>query len=530
MNIYSTIQSDFLATFNKKVLHDDLEIKLILGGGVNQFNGRFTSIGGGQAATTQLQIPGLYNVSNVIGIPTVTEGKNQQGSFGAFGDLQFNYKDFLFVEVTGRNDWVSVLDPSQRSFFYPGVNGSFVFTDAFRGIKDALPWLDFGKVTASYTKVGTVSLGAYSLSNTFAQTSGFPYGSLTSFALGTNLANRNIKPEFTAAQEFGFHLTMFKSRVNFEAAYYKEDVSNEVVPVSLSASTGFLSTTENLPGLIHNSGLELTGDITPLLNLGPVKWSIGANASFMKSKVDADIAPILIGGYADGAVYTEQGKPMRELLVTDWTRDPQGRVIVDPKTGYPTADPTLKDAGQTDPTVILGINTSFKYRGLSLNVQGEYRGGYNVLQFIGNAMAFTGTSAITAVAGRGKFVYPNSVIADGHGGYTPNTTVVIQDGATGNSFWASKYNSVGSPYVADGAFWKVREVSLSYNVPLKSTKTVKELHLSLVARNLFTFLPKDNPYADPEYSQFGTGNAQSVSNENLTPPTRIFGASMNIVF
>jgi TonB-linked SusC/RagA family outer membrane protein len=530
LSIYSTVQSDFLATFNKKVLHNDVEIKLIVGGTVNQFTSRFASVGGGQSATTQLQIPGLYNVSNVIGVPSVTEGKVQTGTYGAFGDLQLSYKNFLFLEATGRNDWVSVLAPANRSFFYPGINGSFVFTDAFSGIKNTLPWLSFGKLTASYTKVGTVSLGAYQLSNTFAQLGGFPYGSLTGFGLGTNLANSGIKPEFTAAQEYSIHLTMFKSKVNFEATYYNENVSNEVVPVSLSSSTGFLSTTENLPGLIHNSGVELTGDITPLFNLGPVEWSVGANASFMQSSVGSDIAPILIGGYGLGAVYTEHGKPIRELKVVDWKRDSLGRVIVDPKTGYPSADPTLKDAGRATPAVILGVNTSFKYKGLTLNLQGEYRGGYNVFQFIGNAMAFTGTSAVTAVAGRGKFIYPNSVIPDGNGKYIPNTTVAIQDGATGAGFWASKYNSVGSPYVASGAFWRVREVSISYAVPMRATSAVKGLNISLVARNLFTFLPKDNPYADPEYSQFGTGNAQSVSNENLTPPTRIFGASVNVVF
>ena len=530
MSIYSTVQSDFLATFNKDFLHNDINVKLILGGTVNQFNNRTTSIGGGLSALTQLQIPGLYNVSNAIGVPVVGEGKVQTGTYGAFADLQLSYKDFIFLEATGRNDWVSVLDPANRSFFYPGINGSFVFTDAFPMIKNKLSWLNFGKLTASYTKVGTVSLGAYALSNTFGQTSGFPYGSLTGFALGTNLANAGIKPEFTASQEYSIHLTMFNSRVNLEGTYYNQQVTNEVVPVSLSATTGFLSTTQNLPGIIHNAGVELTGDITPLLNLGPVRWSIGANASFMKSKVGSDISPILIGGYGAGSVYTIQGKPIRELLVTDWLRDSSGRVIVDPKPGYPKADPTIKDAGQATPAVILGINTSFKFKSLTLNVQGEYRGGYNVFQFIGNAMSFTGTSEITTVAGRGKFIYPNSVITDGHGGYTPNTSVAIQDGATGGGFWASVYNTAGSPFVASGDFWKIREVSLSYDFPLKNVKSVKELHFSLIARNLVTFLPKDNPYADPEYSQFGTGNAQAVSNENLSPPTRIFGASVNIVF
>ena len=530
-SIYSTVQSDFLATFDKQFLNNDFGVKFIVGGTVNQFNSRYSSIGGGQAALTQLQIPGLYNVSNAIGVPIVTEGKTQSGYFGLFGDLQLSYKNFLFLEATGRNDWVSVLDPSNRSFFYPGVNGSFVFTDAFQGIRNTFPWLNFGKLTASYTKVGSVSLAPYSLSNTFSQTSGFPYGNLTGFALGTNLSNPAIKPEFTKSQEYSIHLTMFRSRVNLEATYYTQNVSNEVVPVSLSASTGYLTTTQNIAGLIKNSGIELTGDITPLLNLGPVQWSVGANVSFLKSKVDANINPILIGGYTgQGGVYTIKGKPIRELQVTDWERDSLGRVIVDSKTGYPTSDPTLKDAGRVSPSVLLGVNTSFKYKGFALNIQGEYRGGYNVFQFIGNAMAFTGTSAITESAGRGKFIYPNSVISDGKGGYVPNNTVAIQNGATGAGFWASRYTTVSSPFVSSGDYWRIREVSLSYNLPIKNPKTVKEFHFSLVARNLFTFLPKDNPYADPEYSVFGTGNAQGVSNEDLSPPTRIFGASVNIVF
>lgn len=531
LSIYSNVHSDLLATFNKNFLNDDFGVKLIVGGSVDQSRGRYSSIGGGKSALTQLEIPGLYNISNVIGVPVVSESKIETGRFGLFGDLQLSYKNFLFIEATGRNDWVSVLAPSNRSYFYPSVNGSFVFTDAFRSIRDALPWLDYGKVTASWTKVGTVSVGAYGLSNTFGQTSGFPYGSLTGFALGTTLSNPLIKPEFTTSQEYSIHLAMLKSRVNLEATYYTQSVSNQAVNVPLSSATGFLSTTINIPGNIENSGWEFSANISPLVNLGPVKWNIGGNLSLMQSNVAADITPIFIGGYTGGnAIYTMKGKPIRELQVTDWQRDSLGRVIVDPKTGYPTVDPTVKDAGRSTPSVILGLNTSFEYKGLTLAIQASYRGGYVVYQQLGSSMAFTGTSEITAVAGRGKFIYPNSVIPDGHGGYTPNTSVAIRDGATGAGFWASQYTDPGSPFVTSGDAWKIREVSLGYDIPLKNTKTVKELHFSLVARNLFTFLPADNPYADPEYSIFGTANAQGISSEDLSPPTRIFGASVNIVF
>lgn len=531
LGIYSTIQSDLLGTFNKDFMQGDLQTTLIVGGSVNKERTRSVSIG-----MNQMEIPELYNVSNTIGVPLVGESLVQTGKFGLYGDLQLSYKNYLFLEATGRNDWVSVLDPKNRSFFYPSINGSFVFTDAFKGIRNALPWLDFGKLTASWTKVGTVSIGAYALSNTFGQTSGFPYGSLTGFALGTNLANSDIKPEFTKSTEFGLHLAMFKSRVNADVNYYTQSVTNQTIPISISSATGYLSTTQNV-GLLKNSGWEFVLDATPLLNLGPVQWDMKGNLSLMQSKIESILPGVLdrifIGGYDAGSVYSIAGKPIRELLVTDWKRDPQGRVIVDPNTGYPTADPTLKDAGRATPSTILGLNTSFKYKGWRLGIVGEYRGGYNVFQFIGNAMAFTGTSAITAVDGRGKFVFPNSVINTGTADnpvYTPNTDVVIQDGATGSGFWASKYNTVGSPYVVSGAFWKIREVSLDYDIPLKNTNVIKSLTVGVVARNLLTFLPKDNPYADPEYSQFGTGNAQAVSNENLSPPTRIFGGTLSIVF
>ncbi len=536
LNTQTITQSDVLATFDKQFLsNDDLDAKLILGGSVYQTYYRGTTIGGGQAGVTggggtQLQIPGLYNISNVIGVPTVTEGKFVTGTYSAYADLQLSYKNFLFIEGTARNDWASQLDPSNRSFFYPGINGSLVFTDLFPGIKESLPWLNFGKLTASYAQVGSVPIGAYQLSNTFGQTSGFPYGNLTGFALGTTLANAGLKPEITTAQEYSTHFTMFKNRVNIEATYYTEDVSDEVVPVSISSATGYTNTLQNLPGKVHNSGWEFTGKITPLVNLGPVKVSVGGNLSFNESKVGSDIAPLNILSYAAGGIYTVHDKAIRELRVTDWTRDSLGRVIVDPKTGYPIANPTLIDAGRSTPEVIAGVNASFEYAGFTLNVQGEYRGGYNLFQFIGNALAFTGTSEITASAGRGKFIYPNSVISDGKGGYVPNTTVAINDGATGAGFWASQYGKVGSPDVASGDFWRIREVSLSYDVPLKNTKTLKELHFSAVARNLFTFLPKDNPYADPEYSIGGTGNGTSISNENLSPPTRIYGLSVNVVF
>jgi TonB-linked SusC/RagA family outer membrane protein len=531
LNQQFIIQSDFLINMNHKFLNGDLDTRLILGNSINKSKVRDIQSGNGvNGGTGELEIPGLYNVSNLVDPPTEVESTTEKGSIGAFGSLQLGWKNYLFAEVTGRNDWVSVLDPSHRSFFYPGVNASFVFTDAIAPLKD-ISWLSYGKLLASWTKVGNVSLGAYGLANTFAQASGFPYNT-TGFTLGNTLANSNLRPEMVKSREMGLQLGLFKNRVNVQATYYDEDISDQTVPIQISFGTGYSATNVNV-GNVSNKGLELDLKLTPLLNLGPVKWNFGANAAFYKSFVDAidpQAKSIFIGGYTSGAgVYTIEGQPMRVLQVTDWKRDSLGRVIVDPNTGRPSAATGVKNVGQSTPKVILGLNTSFEYKNLALNILGEYRGGYVVYNNIGAATAFTGVSAITAATGRQRFVYPNSVILV-NGKYEPNTSVAVDNASNGSGFWASTYRTAGSNFVTSGDSWKIREVSLSYSIPLKGNSVIKKATVGLVARNLFTFLPKDNIYADPEYSLFGTGNTQGISNENLSPPTRIFGATVSVSF
>jgi len=526
------INSDFLINMNYKFLNDNLDARLILGNTINKNKQRDIQSGNGiNGGTGELEIPGLYNVSNLVSPPTVAESTNEVGKIGAFGSLQLGWKNYAFVELTGRNDWVSVLDAKNRSFFYPGVNASFVFTDAIKPLK-SLSWLSFGKLLASWTKVGNVSVGAYALSNTFAQASGFPYAT-TGFTLGNTLANSNLVPETVVSREVGLQFALFRSRVNVQATYYDEDISNQTVPVGISFSTGYNATNQNV-GNVSNKGLEFDLRLTPLLNLGPVKWNFGGNLALYKSRVDEidpQLKSIFIGGYTSGAgIYTIEGQPMRVLQVTDWNRDSAtGKVIVDANTGRPTATTTVKNVGQSTPKAILGLNTSFEYKNFALNILGEYRGGYYVYNFIGNATAFTGISAITTATGRQRFIYPNSVVLQ-DGKYVDNTTVAVDNASNGGSFWASTYGRAGSNFATSGDFWKIREVSLNYNIPLKGNNIIKRANVGIVARNLLTFLPKDNIYADPEYSVLGTGNAQGISNENLSPPTRIFGATLSVSF
>jgi outer membrane receptor protein involved in Fe transport len=383
---------------------------------------------------------------------------------------------------------------------------------------------------------------AYALANTFSQINGYPYN-VTGFSLGNQLANPALTPEFTTSREVGVQLGLFRNRVNLQATYYNQNSKGQTVGLSVSSSTGYLTTLKNV-GNVKNWGYEFDLKLTPLLDLGPVRWNFGVNLGLFDSKVleiDPNLKSLQIGGFTSGAgVYTIEGQPMRVMQVIDWKRDSLGRVIVDPNTGRPSAATSVSNVGRVSPKIILGLNTSFEFKGITLSVLGEYRGGAVNYQNIGNAMAFTGVSAVTTVSGRQRFIFPNSVLKQADGKYTPNTTVAVDNAASGSGFFASTYTTVGSPFITSSDFWKIREVSISYSVPLRNTKVIKKVSIGLVARNLFTFLPKDNPYADPEYNaitsadftsgQGSSGNTQGISNENLSPPTRIFGATLTVGF
>jgi hypothetical protein len=206
-------------------------------------------------------------------------------------------------------------------------------------------------------------------------------------------------------------------------------------------------------------------------------------------------------------------------------------VIVDASTGLPSLDPTPKLFGRTLPKYILGLNPSITWKGLSVTATAEYRGGNQVYHGIGPDMDFTGVSKRSGTNSRRRFVMPNSSYWDGSK-YVENTSINVFSGGYG--FWEqTAYNrSIQSNYLTSAAFWKVREIALTYELPAKlvaHTKIIKKAVIGAVGRNLFTWLPKTNQWTDPEFSNT-TGNVQGVNSINNTPPTRIFGGTLTLTF
>lgn len=493
--------------------------------------------------SNSLIVSGLYNVNFRQGEPTVNQQYTSQGLISVFGDLTLNYSNYLFLHASGRNDWTSLLAPGNRSYFYPDLDASFVFTDAFSFFKN-IKSLSYGKLRAAWTKVGNISVGPYSLNNVALVGSGFPYGSTAGFTISNDFKNPNLKPEFTTSKEIGLELGFLGNRINFGATYYDSKTTNQTVPTQISSGTGFTTATINV-GSMTNKGVELDLNLTPLLNLGPVKWNFGANFSHNTNRVGNDLPGelniVYAAGtgtpYADGtgsAVYATPGKAYPNLKVTDFVRDSLGNLVVDANTGFPSKAGPLSTIGTTVAPTRIGLNTSFTWKGFTLSAVADGQFGGVIYNSIGGSIEFTGIDAYSAQTGRQPFVIPNSVVRQG-GKYVPNTNVVTNTAYTSGEwrFWANTWRTAQAPFVSSSDFWKIREIALTYQFSkstLQHLKVVQGASLTLSGRNLFMFRPKDNFWTDPEFSTAGTGNAVGTTDYYQLPPSRIYGATLNVTF
>ncbi len=522
----SRLNSEIFATFRKKV--GKFNIDGLVGQSFRESNSKSVSM-----STSNLGIPQVYNISVRKGEPNVAEGSSKTRLERYFGKVSVGYQNWAFAEITGSNDIDSRLanpynyDFSKISFFYPGVSTSVVLSEAISKVKNS-KYISYLKVRGAISKTGNVNLGAYSLENTYTQTNGFPYGDLLGFSANNVLRQSSYEPEFVKNQEFGVELGLLKNKVNFEATVYKQRNSNQIITVAYSASTGYPSALLNAADFT-NRGLELDLKLTPLVKLGALSVDLKLNYTHQSNEVDRIVDGVDELGIGNGN-FIIVGESAYTFKLTDYVRDDQGRVVVDATTGYPTVSPTVKKFGQTLPSDIFGGTLTVNYKNFTLSVVGDYRTGNQIYNGLGPSMDFSGISYRSGQNGRQPFIFPNSVVETAPGVFTPNTSVYTQSG--GYNFWSQARNTqANSNYLASGAFAKLRELSLSYNMPssLFAKKGIKGMTVAITGRNLFTWLPKSNQWTDPEFSNT-TGNAQGVNGLGNTPPTRIFGANITLQF
>jgi TonB-linked SusC/RagA family outer membrane protein len=530
------INADFLATVSKNITND-FSVTGIVGGNI------FDDVNNGIYVAT----PTLLFLSPIVYNPASRTGNLLGGSAtnivrrqSVFADLTLSYK-YLTVHGSFRNDWTSLLATNNQSFNYPEVDASFIFTEAIPALQNN-KIISYGKLTASIGKTGSVNLNPYSLSNPF--TTGVPFsgsaGNVANIAQGTSAISGNLAPEFTLAKEIGLEFGLFKNRIIVKPSYYETNTTNQTVSFGVSASTGYNRALINT-GEMLNRGFELETTVTAITTSSGFKWNIAANYTDLITNTPLSIYTSPTGDVlnqinivsntgAASNTFAIVGEQYGVLKVTDWVRDPEGRVVVDGVTGLPSRDPNIKNLGQTNPKYRLGITNSFTYKSWSLNVLMDYRSGNQIFNAVGATIEFGGIGYNSAQAGRQRFVYPNSVIKQADGSYTPNTNVTVNDG--NYNFWQSTYNNVASNYVVSAAFWKLREINLGYELPkslLDKTKFIKSARVSVSGRNLFMWRPESNQWTDPEFST-DNSNANGTTNGLQTPPTRQYGITLAFTF
>ena len=526
------IESTTLLSFTPHV-SKDFTVKPIIGFNYNQ-NTITRNIEVGNIFITR----GIHELTNTAQQKFPADYYIRHRLMGLFGDLGLAYKDYLFLNLTGRNDWSSTLPVNARSYFYYSAAGSFVFTDALKWKSDIL---DFGKLRGSYSKVGNDAL-PYNTSNVFVVGTNFlgqPTGGQS-----TQANSANLTPEFTSETEVGAQLSFFHQRIGIDVAYYNRNSTNQLQAVPVAPSTGFATYFSNF-GSINNKGTELT------LNLVPVKsqltWTIGVTFTHNKSTITAladGITREPVAGILNTiSPYLEVGKPYGYFRGTRNYRDASGNLIINPATGSLIEDPNQSDIGDPNPKAIVSVNNTLAYKGFTLYFQFDAHIGGSIYSETINTLLGRGVTKDTQDR-NGTWVIPGvygsattgAPILDANGKEIPNTTQISTNDlyfASGGASETFGINAATEWDIFDATVYRLRILTFGYNIPKSfySKWPVGSIAISLSGNNLWYYAPHVPKYTnfDPETGSFGNTNAQGIELSSA-PTVRRYGVNLIVTF
>jgi TonB-linked SusC/RagA family outer membrane protein len=509
--------ADFLLTATRQ-LSSSLQLVATAGG-----NRRETDNRSNGWTVYDLVVPRLYSLANAAVTPNVSDYTGRVRVNSLYGSARFGYNDWMFLEATGRNDWSSTLPEAHRSYFYPSVSGSFVFTDAL-GIGGRGKALEYGKLRASWAQVGN-DAGPYQLSSIYV--SDQPFGGVPMFGAGNTIANTGLKPELTRSWEFGTELRFFDSRLGVEATYYSNATSNQIIPVQISPLTGYTSQIVNA-GKITNKGVELLVDVTPVRLQNGFEWSLTANFGKndnLVSDLADDLETLVLRTYYGLRVEAHKGQPYGAMYGVKYVRDGKGNIVVG-SNGLPLKTTQLFYLGSYSPDWTGGLRSTFRYGNLSLSALVDTKQGGKIYSLTNNYGRKAGT-LIETLAGRETA----HAIADGGGIIVPGVKVVAGDTVANDirvtaQAYHRSLDRLHEEFVYDASFVKFRELTLTYNLPRSMTNRLRVSNavVSLIGRNLWM---KDNvPHIDPE-TAFDASNVQGLEYGQVPTP-RSFGFAISV--
>jgi TonB-linked SusC/RagA family outer membrane protein len=488
-----------------------------------------------------LVVPDFFNVRNAKRV-TGRDSVMNYRIIGLFGDWTLSWSDYLYLTLTGRNDWTSTLPKENRSFFYPSASLSYVFSQNF-----ALPdWMTFGKVRASVAKIGKDAL-PYATSTGYTIETGI--GGVLPFTLSDVTGDIGLRPEFTTSREFGAEIRFLKNRIGLDVTYYNNTSKDLITPVAIPVSSGFDKITLNA-GSIRNRGVEISVDGSPV-RTSDFNWNVRVNYSRNKSTV-LEIYPglteIVMGtqfGYLSSGVTQKliPGQPVGSLFGRSYARYygtdkedemfiDQGRPVVIGANGFPTINTKQMYLGNSQPKWIGSIFNEVEYKNFSFSLLFDAQQGLQKYNQMANFLAAFGIAKYTE--DRTETRVFEGVLADG----TPNTKVVYlgqgkgPDGADyGNGFYRNVFRGVSENFVEDASWIRLRSASVAYSVPrtiLSKTKIITGASLSLTGNNLW--LHTDYTGFDPESSSNSSGSVVDAFAGFTYPATRSYIVTLNLTF
>lgn len=424
-----------------------------------------------KAETGDLLIPNLFILNNAKNKNQISFDQEDisRKMNSLYGTLQVNWDGWLFLDVTGRNDWSSTMSKENRSYFYPSFSLAGVISDMVEKNGSAMPdWFTFAKVRASYAMVGNDldPYQLYTLYKTEMDASGNPTASI-----GEVLFDSSVRSELIKSWEAGVELKFLDNRLGVDVSWYKTNATRQLLEIPMDPFSGYKYRKINA-GNIQNEGVEIMLYATILNNPKGLNWETTLNASTNKNKIIelADgineygletfdnlriIAPV--GGYL-GDIYGRKFQRVEE-------GPNAGKIIVDEE-GLPLITDETYYLGNQQPDWMLGWTNSFRYKNISLSFLIDARFGGSIFSATTARLHGIGNAAGTVVNGaRDEFVVPNSVQATADGGYVTNDKAVRPElywrrAATGNI-------GVGEAFLYDAINVRLRNITLGYDLEKK---------------------------------------------------------------
>ncbi len=525
----SRVNSDFLVLISKSI-NEDISLNATLGHNYYYDENLLQSSNG-----LEMAVQGFYNISNTS-VVQANKSIRQEGFYGVFADFKLSFRNYLYLNLSGRNDWASSLPKENNSFFYPAASVGFEFTE-FLGISNSAI-LPYGKIRASYGTVGS-SPPVYRTNSDFSNTvidgdgllpsNQFPAFGVNAFERGGLAGNQQLKPEITTTFEIGGDFKLLEGRLGLDVTYYNAFTKDAIVTTTLPAPSGFTSITLN-SGEVQNSGVEITLSGTPIKK-NDFEWfsqiNFTRNRSLVKS-IAQDISSISLASFSAISSLNIVEQPYGVFSGTRYRRNDDGKLVIG-SDGWPLFADTQGVIGDPNPDFLVGFNNELSYKGFSFSFLWDIRQGGDL---------WNGTKGVTDYLGVSKesgddrnvtdFVY------DGVNEQGEVNTIPVDFANPALGLGGIKWRRAGTllglaeDNIEDGSWIRLREVTATYRFSSKMFSNIKVINgasISIYGRNLLLFTEYKG--VDPETNLRGPSNAQGWDYFNM-PNTKSYGLALNV--